>query len=154
GSPYATFTFQVKDDGGIANGGVDLDPSANTITVNVRSVNDAPAGADNTVATDEDSAYALTTADFGFSDTHDSPANALTAIKVTTLPHAGTLKNNGVAVAAGAEITATDITAGNLTFTPAANANGSGYADFTFQVKDEGGTADGGVDLDQSPNTI
>ena len=47
GTAYASFTFQVQDDGGTANGGVDLDQSANTITINVTSVNDAPAGADN-----------------------------------------------------------------------------------------------------------
>ena len=41
-----------------------------------------------------------------------------------------------------------DITAGNLVFTPAANANGAAYASFTFQVQDDGGTANGGVDLD------
>ena len=44
-----------------------------------------------------------------------------------------------------------DISAGKLKFTPAANANGAGYATFTFQVQDDGGTANGGVDLDQSP---
>ena len=47
GTPYANFTFQVQDNGGTANGGVDLDQSANTITINVTPVNDAPAGADN-----------------------------------------------------------------------------------------------------------
>src|SRR5262249_8231371 len=35
GLNYANFTFQVQDDGGTANGGVDLDPTANTITFNV-----------------------------------------------------------------------------------------------------------------------
>ena len=44
-----------------------------------------------------------------------------------------------------------DITAGKLKFTPAANANGAGYASFTFQVQDDGGTANGGVDLDPTP---
>ena len=43
GADYATFTFKVPDDGGTANGGVDLDPSANTLTIDVTSVNDAPA---------------------------------------------------------------------------------------------------------------
>ena len=38
--------------------------------------------------------------------------------------------------------------------TPAANANGVGYATFTFQVRDDGGTANGGANLDDSPNTI
>ena len=41
-----------------------------------------------------------------------------------------------------------------MIFAPAANANGPGYASFTFQVQDDGGTANGGVNLDQSPNTI
>ena len=30
--------------GGTANGGVDLDPTANTMSINVTSVNDEPAG--------------------------------------------------------------------------------------------------------------
>jgi hypothetical protein len=50
GGGYASFTFQVQDDGGTANG-VDLDPTPNTLTVNVTAVNDAPQGADNTVTT-------------------------------------------------------------------------------------------------------
>ena len=76
----------MQDDGGTANGGVDLDQTANTITVNVTSVNDAPAGADNTVTTNEDTAYTFAAADFGFTDPNDSPANALPAVKITTLP--------------------------------------------------------------------
>ena len=54
GAGYASFTFQVQDDGGIANGGVDLDQSANTMSIDVTAVNDAPAGTDNTVTTLED----------------------------------------------------------------------------------------------------
>ena len=40
--PTPSFTFQVQDNGGTANGGVDLDASPNTITFNVTAVNDAP----------------------------------------------------------------------------------------------------------------
>ena len=69
-----------------------------------------------------------------------TPANALAAVKITTLPGAGTLTNNGVAVNAGDFITAADISAGMLVFRPAANANGAAYATFTFQVQDDGGT--------------
>jgi hypothetical protein len=47
-------------------------------------------------------------------------------------------------------ISIADINAGKLAFKGAANGNGAGYANFTFQVKDNGGTASGGVDLDQS----
>ena len=55
---------------------------------------------------------------------------------------------------AGQLVSVADITAGLLVFTPAANANGTGYASFTFQVQDDGGTANGGVNLDQSANTM
>ena len=75
-------------------------------------------------------------------------------MKITTLPGAGTLTNNGVAVTAGDSVIGADITGGKLVFTPAANANGAGYASFTFQVQDDGGTANGGVDLDPSANTM
>jgi len=57
------------------------------------------------------------------------------------------LTDNGVAVTVGQVITLTDITAGLLVFTPAADANGLSYASFTFQVQDNGGTANGGVDI-------
>jgi hypothetical protein len=154
GAGYASFTFQVQDDGGTANGGVDLDQSPNTMTVNVTAVNNAPAGTNNTVTTNEDTQYTFATADFGFTDPNDSPANALTSVKITTIPGAGSLMLSGVAVTAGQTVSVANITAGNLKFTPAGNASGAGYASFTFQVRDDGGTANGGVDLDASPNTM
>jgi hypothetical protein len=38
GAAYASFTFQVQDDGGTAGGGVDLDPTPKTITFDVTEV--------------------------------------------------------------------------------------------------------------------
>jgi hypothetical protein len=154
GAGYASFTFQVQDDGGTANSGVDLSASANTMTVNVTAVNDAPAGTNNTVTALEDAQYTFAAADFGFTDPNDSPANALTAVTITTIPGAGSVTLFAVAVTAGQSISVADITAGNLKFAPVANANGAGYASFTFQVQDDGGTANSGVDLDASANTI
>src|SRR5262249_51887470 len=92
--------------------------------------------------------------DFGFSDPNDSPANNLAAVQIDSLPTAGTLLLNGVPVTAGELVAASEIAAGNLTFSPAANANGAGYASFTFQVQDDGGTANGGAEMDPTPNTI
>src|SRR5262249_15635730 len=132
----------------------DLDQSPNTITVDVTSVNDAPSGADKTITTLEDTAYTFTASDFGFSDANDSPANSLLAVNIATLPSAGSLTDNGTAVTAGQYVSVSHIISGYLKFTPASNANGAGYASFTFQVQDDGGSANGGVDLDQSPNTI
>ena len=123
---YASFTFQVQDDGGIVNGGVDLDPTPRTMAVNVTAVNDAPAGTDNTVTASEDTAYTFASADFGFSDAADSPANALSAVKITTLPGAGSLTDNGVLVNAGDFISAADIAGGKLVFTPGGQRQRSG----------------------------
>ena len=154
GTGYASFTFQVQDNGGTANGGADTDPSPKTLTVNVTHVNQAPAGTTNTVATAENTAYAFQTTDFGFTDPNDSPANTLLAVKITTLPSAGTLTDNGTAVTAGQYVSATDISSSNLVFTPAANASSAPYASFTFQVEDNGGTTNGGVNLDPTPRTL
>ncbi|HEX8302688.1 Ig-like domain-containing protein [Sphingomonas sp.] len=147
----AAFSFQVQDDGGTANGGVDLDQSSNGLTFQTTPVNDAPVGADRTITATEDTALTLTTANFAFTDTE---SNALASVTITTVPAAGTLALNGVAITAGQLVTAADITAGKLVFTPATNANGAGYASFTYQVQDNGGTANGGQDTDQSPNTM
>ncbi len=152
GSPYASFSFQVRDDGGTDNGGVDLDPIANTITINVTPVNDAPAGTDKTITAQEDLPFGFAATDFGFTDPNDTPANSLQSVVITTLPAAGSLLLAGNPVLAGQEIPAGLL--GSLTYTAPANANGSNFASFTFQVRDDGGTANGGVDLDGSPNVI
>ncbi|MDB5804566.1 MAG: hypothetical protein JWN73_1888 [Betaproteobacteria bacterium] len=148
GTAYTAFTFQVRDDGGAASGGIDLDPVAHTVTVNITPVNDAPAGTSNTVAINEDTPYALSVADFGFSDSNDSPANALLNVRISSLPTVGQLTLNGAAVSAGQFVSVANISAGKLVYAPSANANGPAYASFAFQVQDDGGTANGGVDLD------
>src|SRR6185436_14942629 len=103
----------------------------------------------------EDTDYVFTAADFGFTDPTDAAstagANVLLNVKITTLPGAGTLYLSGVAVTANQFVSVANINAGNLKFTPVANANGAGYASFTFQVRDDGGTANGGADLDATP---
>jgi hypothetical protein len=154
GGSYATFAFQVQDSGGTANGGLDLDQSANTITINVTPVNDAPTGTDGVVTTDEDTTITFSIGDFGFSDSADIPENNFTLVKVHALPSDGTLSNNGAVVVVGQLIPVSDIANGVLQFDPSANDNGLPYTTFAFQVKDTGGTSDGGVDIDPTPNTI
>src|SRR5262249_3717810 len=97
GTGYATFTFQVEDDGGTAIGGVDIDAVSKTMTINVTSVNHAPLGTSNTISTLEETPYTFAKIKFGFSDPNDNPANSLLAVKITTLPTAGTLSDNGAA---------------------------------------------------------
>ncbi len=143
----STFHYTSVDSSGLT----DATPATATVTIN--SVNDAPSGADKTFTITEDgSKSSFTAADFGFSDTHDNPANSLASVIIKTLPGAGALLLNGVAVEAGDTIMASDLS--KLTFTPYADENGTGYASFTFQVKDNGGTANGGVDTDPATHTI
>jgi CshA-type fibril repeat protein/VCBS repeat-containing protein len=125
-----------------------------TLTLTMASANDAPAGADNTVTVIEDDTYTFLAGNFGFTDPNDTPANTLQAVIITTLPPAaeGTLLLSGNPVTAGETIPVAQI--GNLTFQPAADVTGSGIGSFTFQVVDNGGTANGGQDTDQSPNTF
>src|SRR5204862_6064155 len=94
------------------NGGVDLDQSANTLTFDVTSVNDAPSGANNTVSLLEDGVYTVAAADFGFSDVADG--NALQAVKITTLPANGRPDERRVGDAAGQQVSAADINHGPL----------------------------------------
>jgi hypothetical protein len=243
GTPYASFTFEVRDDGGTANGGVDLDPSANTFTINVSAVDDAPvavadsatvledsganaidvlandtdidggpklveaisqgakgtvvitnggadltyepdadacgtdsfdytlnggssatvevtitcvsdapAGSDGSTTIDEDTTYTFASGDFGFSDPKDSPADTFVSVVITTLPGAGSLTLGGSPVSAGDEIAVADL--GDLVFTPVADANGTPYASLTFQVRDSGTTANGGVNFDPTADTF
>src|SRR5438067_2115525 len=154
GAPYATFTFQVRDDGGTANSGVDLDQSANTMTRSEERRVGKESSTNNTVTTNEDTDYTLKASDFGFSDPHDNPTDSFLSVKITTLPTHGTLYDNGLAVAAVDFVTVADIPARNLTGAPTSDPTISPYATFTFQVRDDGGTANSGVDLDQSANTM
>src|SRR5262249_3948713 len=75
--------------------------ATDTFDLTVTAVNDPPAGTSNTVTTAEDTAYTFAAVDFGFTDPNDSPPNTLLAVKITTLPALGTLKNNNIAVNAG-----------------------------------------------------
>lgn len=143
-------TAVVRDITVVVNDGTDDSNIAHAF-VTVASVNDAPAGDDNIITFNEDTPVTLAAADFGFSD---SDSNIFQAVKITTLPANGTLRNNDAAIAAGDFIAAADIVSGKLVWTPASNVNGTGYASFTFQVQDDGGTANTGVDLDPSANAI
>src|SRR5207249_2300565 len=69
---------------------------------------------------------------------------AFSAVRISSLPAAGTLKLSGVAVTVSQVIPVASL--GSLVYAPAANANGAAYAAFDVRVQDDGGTANGGVD--------
>ena len=148
GPAAGAITFRIADDGGAP--GNEIDTSANTLTIAVDPVNDAPGGTNVTRTIGEDGNYVFAMADFGFGDPIDG--HGFVSVIITTLPANGTLTLSGDAVTAGQEIPVANIP--NLLFTPAPNASGAGYGNFTFQVRDNGGTANGGVDTDQSADTF
>jgi trimeric autotransporter adhesin len=145
GCPYDSFTFQVEDSHN------NVDPYPKTMAIIV--IN-GPSGTNNTVTTTENTAYPFTAANFGYSDTGSSPPYSFTGVEITTLPVVGTLADNGVAVTALQFVSASDINNGLLAFAPAANMWGTPYTGFTFQVEDNGGSANGVVDTDPNPNTM
>ena len=130
-------TVRVTDSGGLTYD--------ETFTINVTNVNEAPTGADVTITISEDTSHTLTTANFGFSDV--DAGDSLSAVRIDTVPGAGSLTLSGSTVTAGQVIALSDITAGNLVFTPAANANGTSYASCTFSVRDSNNAYDSGPNL-------
>ena len=130
----ATVTVKAHDDGGTANVGVDTS-AAQSFTITVNAVNDAPSftkGADETVNED--------------SGAH-SVANWASAISAgpnessQTLDFQVTNDNNALFTATGQPKVSAS---GTLTYTLAADANGTANVD--VKLHDDGGTANGGVD--------
>jgi large repetitive protein len=134
-SGTATVTYTVSD----GRGGT----SVGTLTVNVGS-NTPPQGSDATVVLNEDGSRGFSAADFGFSDA--DAGQSLAAVRIDTLPAAGTLTLNGAPVNAGQVIAASGLA--GLVFTPAANANGNNYASLQFSVQDSAGA------FDATPRTL
>ena len=71
------------------------------VNITVTSVNDAPAGADNTVAGPENGVITFAPADFGFVDANDTPANNFSRVEITTAPADGTLSVGDTTLVSG-----------------------------------------------------
>ena len=106
--------------------------ASQTYTVTVTRTNSAPTASNGSVTTDEDTAHTFAAVEFNFADSDGG--DALASVTVVTLPAAGALELNGTAVMADQSVLVAGI--GDLVFTPEANANGMGYASFTFKVSD------------------
>lgn len=107
-------------------------------------LNTLPSGTDKTITINEDNAYTLNAADFGFADV--DVGDSLSSVRIDSLPVAGSITLNGLAVTVGQEIAVADIV--SLVFVPTANAYGTNYASLTFSVKDQYGA------FDTTPNTL
>ena len=114
---------------------IDGDTDTASVSINVDAVNDAPTGTDGTITLNEDSSHSFSADDFGFTDA--DLGDSLQAVRIDSLPTAGSLQLNGAAVNAGQVIALADL--GNLTFRPAADASGDNYSALTFSVSDQAG---------------
>jgi large repetitive protein len=116
GDDSGSFDYDVSD----GNGGSD----SASVTVDITCENDTPSAADDTVAVTEDTATDVT------SDllTNDSDADG------------DTLAVSGVSNATGGTV---DLTAGVVTFTPAADLCGDGEGSFDYDISDGNGGTDG-----------
>src|SRR5262249_22922700 len=130
-SGSATVTVQLHDNGGTANGGVDTSAAPNFL-INVTTVNNPPSftkGADQTVLED---AGAQTVTNWATNISPGGPDESAQAVNFV-------VGNNNNGLFATQPAISPD---GTLTYTPAANANGS--ATVTVQLHDNGGTENGG----------
>ncbi len=147
-----TLYISTNDQGNTGSGGAQSDFDSVSITVN--SVNDAPAGTNNTVYMMQNTNYYFNAYDFGFSDSADG--NNFLAVTITSLPTVGTLwlfdGTGYLAVEVNQYVSVSDINAGRLKYSPPANTTGS--PTFTFRVQDDGGTSNGGIDLDLYDRTM
>nr|UXE45636.1 hypothetical protein Hi04_10k_c5016_00045 [uncultured bacterium] len=144
---YFLFKFQVQDNGGTVAGGTDFDPNAKVLDVNLK-VSHAPIGRSATVSTHRNTTFTFTTSTFGYSDPNDIPPDTFQAVKITLLPNAGIIQDNGIGVTAGQFVSVADIAAGKLVFIPHPNLSGGPFFLCKFQVRDDGNIANGGVNLD------
>ncbi|WP_417456237.1 VCBS domain-containing protein [Kordiimonas sp.] len=112
------------------------DGTTEDIVITINGANDAPTAASNSVAVDEDTTHALTVDNFGFDDADSGDSLTSVRIDSLTLASGDTLKLSGTDVSVNDVISVSDITAGNLVYTPAADAFGTARSSFTFSVHD------------------
>jgi CSLREA domain-containing protein len=137
----ATITINLKDNGGTANGGVDTS-AAQSFTITVNAANDAPSftkGADQTV---NNTAGAQTVTSWA---TNISRGPADESGQTLTFQITGNTNSNLFSTQPAVN------SSGTLTYTPASNQGGT--ATITINLKDNGGTANGGVDT-SAPQTF
>ncbi|MBI2215870.1 MAG: tandem-95 repeat protein [Candidatus Rokubacteria bacterium] len=129
----ALVTVHLEDSGGTANGGVDTS-GAQTFGITVLPVNDPPSftiGADQTVAEDSGVQTVEAWATSIVAGPPDEAGQTMTFL----------VSNDNPAIFATPPAISPS---GRLTYTPAADAHG--WATVTVELRDSGGTANGGVD--------
>jgi Ca2+-binding RTX toxin-like protein len=132
-----SLSYVVRDDEGVTTTGLV------TITYN----NDAPSSVDAGAELRANEVHHFSPDDFAFADAN---GNLLQGVKIVGLPSIGALLLNGVAVTENQVVAAADIS-GLSWSAPAEIPVGEDVA-FNFAVVDDGGTAFGGKDTDETAN--
>ncbi|MBO6512791.1 MAG: tandem-95 repeat protein, partial [Phycisphaerales bacterium] len=122
------FTLTISATSTEADSG-DSTTGAATIDVHIDAVNDPPIAVDGTVEVNEDETAVISLGSMEV-DSGDQPES----YRIENLPTNGTLLIDGVAVEAGDEVSAHDVSRGRLTFEPSADWSGS--TEFDFCVSD------------------
>ena len=126
GTGAASLTFRVQDDGGTADGGIDTDASANTLTFDIAAVNDAPAlggfAADATFT--ENAAAALIDADVVLTDVEGNFDGGTLTVSGLLAEDAVAIRNQGSA-AGQIGVSGADVTYGGTTIGSFAGGNGA-----------------------------
>ncbi|MBU1187519.1 MAG: tandem-95 repeat protein [Gammaproteobacteria bacterium] len=136
----ANVSLALMDDGGTANGGVDTSPPQ-SFTITIVPVNSAPSftvGADQNLLED---AGAQSIVGWASNISPGGPADVGQTLMFNITG------NTAPALFSAPPVVTPD---GTLSFTPAADANGS--ATITLELMDDGGTANGGVDTSPPQN--
>ncbi len=134
----ANITLSLHDDGGTANGGSDSS-ATQSFVITITPINDAPSftkGADQTLLEDA-GAQNIAGWATAISAGAANEASQTLSFQITNNSNAALFASAPAVDASGA-----------LSYTPAADANGS--ATITLLIKDDGGTSNGGVDSSAS----
>ena len=149
GKNHASIGFRVKDVGSTDNGGEIWDPTANTLSIDIVSINDAPSGADKTIR--KSNSHQFSSSDFGFSDID---GDHLESIMITSLPQEGNLVFGEANVETGDLINANDLDQLKLSAKYCGKKKSPSSISFDFKVKDNGGIQNGGIDWSTTVNTF
>lgn len=138
------FEYRVTDSGGNAH--------IVEIPVSIVAINDAPDGIASAIELQEDAVYTFSVTDFPYIDTTEQ--HALLSVQISELPSQGNLTLNSNPVNADEIISVAEINNGSLTYKPDENVFGIFADALKFQVIDSGGTANGGSNIDGTPETL
>jgi hypothetical protein len=150
GDNYSRVSVQVSDDGDTSSrSSVSVEQGTHTLRFNVLSVNDAPVSKNASIWVGEEKNIRLIDQYFSIKDVENDD---IKSIIIDDLPDVGTLRLGNKAVRSGDEIKIADILDINLDLGKGESITGS--TRFTFFARDDGGTKNGGLDVDVHANNF